>query len=285
MPIDPDKVVGAPLQGAPYRWDADDVILYHLGVGAGVPPTDDNELSYTYEAKLKVLPSFAVLPAFPAIMGAVMADGVSVNPMLILHGEQSITLDGPLPTSGSVTSSGKVVAVYDKGEGKGAVLVAEIESFDDGGNRLFANRFAIFARGEGGFGGDSGPAPGNEPPAREPDLVVESPTLVQQAALYRLSGDKNPLHIDPNMAKMGGYDTPILHGLCSYGVVCKAVVDRALDGDVGQVAGYEARFGGVLFPGETIVTSIWKDDNRLVVSASCKERGTPVLKNAAVLLK
>ena len=147
------------------------------------------------------------------------------------------------------------------------------------------NRFAAFLRGEGGFGGEPGPAPGNEPPARDPDHVVESPTLPQQALLYRLSGDKNPLHIDPSFAQLGGFDKPILHGLCSYGIVCKAVVDSALGGDVAAVAGYRARFSGVVFPGETIVTSMWEEGGRIVVSARTKERDTPVISNAAITLR
>src|SRR5262245_12610619 len=137
MPIDPAKVIGAPLHAGTAHWDQDDVILYHLGIGAGVPATDDNELSYTYEARLKVLPSFAVLPAFSTIAGALMIDGVQVNPMLILHGEQSVTIHNPIPTSAKVTNSGKVTAVYDKGEGKGAVIVAEVESQDENGTPLF----------------------------------------------------------------------------------------------------------------------------------------------------
>jgi acyl dehydratase len=285
MPIEPDKLLGAPLHAGSARWEPDDVILYHLGVGAGNPPTDDNELSYTYEARLKVLPSFAVIPVFGAIAGVIMLDGIRVNPMMILHGEQAVTLHAPLPTAGKITNSGSVTGVYDKGEGKGAVVVAEIHSADESGAPLFTNRFSLFARGEGGFGGDGGPAPGNEPPVREPDLVVESPTLPQQAALYRLSGDRNPLHIDPMMSKLGGYDTPILHGLCSYGIVCKAVVDHALGGDVTKVGRYEARFGGVVFPGETIVTSMWHERDRVVVAAVCKERESPVIKNAAITLR
>lgn len=281
MPIDPDKVVGASLDGGEHRWGPDDVILYHLGIGAGVPATDENELTYTYEQKLKVLPSFGVLPAFGTIAGALMIDGVQVNPMMILHGEQKVTVHAPIPTSGKVTNAGKVTGVYDKGD-KGAVIVAEIESKDESGQALFTNKFALFARGEGGFGGESGPPPGNEAPDREPDIVVESTTLPQQAILYRLSGDKNPLHIDPMFSKMGGYDVPILHGLCSYGIVCKAVVDNALDGDVSRVGSYEARFGGVVFPGETIVTSMWNEGGSILVAAHCKERGTPVIKNAAV---
>jgi acyl dehydratase len=280
VPIDPNKALGADLGGGAASWKPDDVILYHLGLGAGVPATDPNELTYTYEAQLKVLPSFGVVPVFGTIANAVMAEGMQVNPMMILHGEQSITLHKPLPTQAEVTNTGRISEIYDKG--KGALVVAETETRDAAGDLLTTNRFALFIRGEGGFGGDSGPQPGNVAPDRAPDLVVESTTLPQQAILYRLSGDKNPLHIDPNFSAMGGYDTPILHGLCSYGIVCKAVVDHALDGDVTAVGGYEARFAGVLFPGETIVTSMWKDDDRIVVAAHCKERGTPVISNAAI---
>jgi acyl dehydratase len=283
VPIDLDKVLGAELPGAVATWDADDVILYHLGVGAGVPPTDDNELEYTYEARLKVLPSFGVLPVFGALAGLVGLEGLSFNPMMLLHGEQEIELSGPIPTQAKVDNTAKVSGVYDKG--KGALVVVEAQTNDESGRPLFVNRFAAFLRGEGGFGGEPGPAPGNEPPARDPDHVVESPTLPQQALLYRLSGDKNPLHIDPSFAQLGGFDKPILHGLCSYGIVCKAVVDTALGGDVGAVAGYRARFSGVVFPGETIVTSMWEEGGRIVVSARSKERDTPVISNAAITLR
>jgi len=280
MPIDIDKVVGASLPALPATWDADDVILYHLGIGAGVPPTDEGELQYCYEGNLKVLPSFAVVPVFDAIAQVMVTDGMQINLMAILHGEQKVTIHKPLPTNAKVTSTPVIQAVYDKG--KGAAIIVEAETRDDGGDLLTTNRFTIFVRGEGGFGGESGPAPGNEPPAREPDAVVESITLPQQALLYRLSGDKNPLHADPSFAAMGGFDRPILHGLCSYGIVCKAVVDTLLDGDVTKVADYDARFRGVLFPGETIVTSMWKEGDRIVISAASKERDTPVISNAAI---
>ena len=283
MPIDLDKVLGAELAGAVATWDADDVILYHLGVGAGVPPTDDKELEYTYEARLKVLPSFGVLPVFGALAGLVGLEGLSFNPMMLLHGEQEIELSDPIPTQAKVDNTAKVSGVYDKG--KGALVVVEAQTKDESGRPLFVNRFAAFLRGEGGFGGEPGPAPGNEPPARDPDHVVESTTLPQQALLYRLSGDKNPLHIDPSFAQLGGFDKPILHGLCSYGIVCKAVVDSAMGGDVAALAGYRARFSGVVFPGETIVTSMWEEGGRIVVSARTKERDTPVISNAAITLR
>src|SRR3954451_21129285 len=165
MPIDRDKVVGAELAGGTATWELDDVILYHLGLGAGVPATDPNELAYTYESQLKVLPSFGVVPVFGTLAGMVILEGVSVNPMMILHGEQSITIHNPLPTSAKVENSGRVVDVFDKG--KGALLIAETDTKDDNGNLLCTNRFSIFARGEGGFGGPSGPPPGNQAPERE----------------------------------------------------------------------------------------------------------------------
>ena len=150
---------------------------------------------------------------------------------------------------------------------------------------LFVNRFSLFLRGAGGFGGDSGPKAGNVAPERAPDHVVESPTLPQQALLYRLSGDKNPLHADPEFAKMGGFDKPILHGLCSYGIVCKAAVDHAIGGDTAKVARYQARFAGVVFPGETIVTSLWNEGGKILIAAKTKERGTAVISNAAITLR
>ena len=169
--------------------------------------------------------------------------------------------------------------VFDKG--KGALVVTEAVTSQDG-EPLFTNRFKAFIRGEGGFGGEGGPPPGNDAPDREPDAVVESTTFPQQALLYRLSGDKNPLHADPEFSKLGGFDVPILHGLCSFGIVCKAVVDELLDGDVSKVTGYSARFAGVVFPGDTIVTKMWNENGTILVAAENKERETPVITNAAI---
>jgi acyl dehydratase len=284
MPIDLEKAQKAQLPDSEASWDHDRVILYHLGVGAGAKATDPNELEYTYERNLKVLPSFGVIPVFSALGGIASIPGVQINFALVLHGEQDIEIHQPLPPAAKIKSSARVAGIYDKG--KAALIVLEVASREaESGTPLFTNRFSIFARGEGGFGGDPGPKGSIEAPDRAPDFVVESPTLPQQALLYRLSGDKNPLHADPGFAKMGGFDTPILHGLCSYGVVCKAVVDTALGGDVTKVARYQARFSGVVFPGETLVTSMWKDGGRILVSATSKERGKPVISNAAVTLR
>lgn len=278
MPIDPERLIAAAIADTTHTWDADDVILYHLGIGAGVPPTDQRELCYVYEPNLEVLPSFATIPMFPTMMNLLDIDGLDVNPVMILHGEQSIELNGPIPTASSVTNRARVTGVYDKG--KGALVVLDVVSHDVSDKPLFTNTVSIFIRGEGGFGGESGPEPRNTPPGRDPDHVVESATLPQQALLYRLSGDKNPLHADPAVAAFGGFDRPILHGLCSYGIVCKAVVDSVLGGDAGGVAVYEARFSGVVFPGETVVTRMWESAGGWIIEARTAERDSPVISNA-----
>lgn len=285
MAIDPKKALGAAIPGGEASWDRDKVILYHLGIGAGVPQTDPRELSYTYEKNLRVIPSFGVIPVFSSLGGIANVPGLAgeFNFMLLLHGEQDVEIRKPIPVEAKVNSSGKVAGLYDKG--KAALCILETESKDEAGDLLFVNRFSLFLRGAGGFGGEAGPKAGNEAPDRKPDHVVESPTLPQQALLYRLSGDKNPLHADPEFAKMGGFDKPILHGLCSYGIVCKAAVDHALGGETEKVARYQARFAGVVFPGETIVTSLWKQDDKILISATTKERGSPVITNAAITLR
>jgi acyl dehydratase len=281
MPIDLDKVVGASLPEVTGSWDEDDVILYHLGVGAGDPPTSPNELSYCYEAALRVLPSFATIPPFAAMLNIGALDGMDVNPALILHGEQEIELHRSLPVSATARSESRVSGVYDKS--KAALVVLQTVTAD-GKGPLFTNRASLFVRGEGGFGGDPGPPSPVGPPERDPDLVVECRTLPQQALLYRLSGDKNPLHADPAFAALGGFDRPILHGLCSFGIVCKAVVDHALGGEPDKVAAYGARFSGVLFPGETLSISMWTAPDAVLVSAECVERSSPVLTNGRIRL-
>jgi len=283
MPIEPQKALAAKFAPNTSSYEIDDVILYHLGIGAGVPATDANELEYTYEKNLKVLPSFCVVPVFSS-MGASLfgVEGLKFNPAMLLHGEQDIEIHRPLPTQAKLENQVRIAGIYDKG--KAALVVLEVKT-SEGGAPLFTNRFSLFLRGEGGFGGDAGPKAGNEAPSRAADLTVETKTLPQQALLYRLSGDKNPLHADPSFAKMGGFDTPILHGLCSFGIVCRAAVDHALAGDVAKVARYQARFAGVFFPGETMVTSIWREGKQLLLASKSKERGTPVLSNAAITLR
>ena len=295
MPIDREKALGAELGTTTGHYGPDDVILYHLGVGAGFDATNAKELEYTFEKGLKVLPSFAVVAAssFTSRVrralepssgdgggGLFNAPGLEFNPAMLLHGEQETILHKPLPTEATFTTEGRVAEIFDKG--KAALVIVENTSKDESGEPLFTIRMSLFLRGEGGFGGPSGPPPRHVKPEREPDGVIESPTLAQQALLYRLNGDKNPLHADPEFAKMGGFDTPIIHGLCSYGIACKAIVDHVLDGDTAAVTGYAARFAGVAFPGETYRTAYWKEGNDILLEVTSKERDAVIISNAAV---
>jgi acyl dehydratase len=287
VPIDLEKAVGAELEGTTFSWSDDDIILYHLGVGAGVPPTDPAELRYAYEGDLHVLPTYATIPQFPIMMSMGMAPGFEINPAMILHGEHEIVLHDVIPTAGTVTQTGRVSEVLDKG--KGALAIVEVVSvLEKTGLPIFTNRASIFIRGEGGFGGDNSPSSPNPTPIpeRAPDHVVESPTLAQQALLYRMaSGDKNPLHADPGFAAFAGFDRPILHGLCTYGIVAKATVDRAVPDGPGTVQSFRARFSGVVYPGETLVTSIWAEGEQVLVQAEVKERNATVLTNGALTLE
>ncbi|MCX4582551.1 MaoC/PaaZ C-terminal domain-containing protein [Streptomyces sp. NBC_01481] len=281
MPIDAAKAVAAEPRSAEIRWDRKDVLLYHLGLGAGVPATDPGELRYTLESKLHVLPSFATVAGGRlGVVAGLGSPGLDIDLTSVLHGGQTIRLHRPLPVEGKAASTSRVAAVYDKG--KAAVLVLRTDAADDDGP-LWTSDSQIFVRGEGGFGGDRGPSVRLEQPEREPDKTVERSIREDQALLYRLSGDFNPLHADPEFAALAGFDRPILHGLCTYGMTLKAVVDTVLGGDVRRVRSYTTRFAGVVFPGETLRIRMWQQDSKVQVSVTAVERDdAPVLVDTLV---
>ncbi|MEV4739764.1 MaoC/PaaZ C-terminal domain-containing protein [Streptomyces sp. NPDC049555] len=285
MPIDPAQALAAAPRTATLAWDHKDVLLYHLGIGAGTPATDPRELRYTLESRLHVLPSFAtVAGGGRAVAGGLDWPGVDVDLAAVLHGGQTVTVHRPLPVRAQrATQTARVRAVHDKG--KAAVIVLSSDVADETGP-LWTSTSEIFVKGEGGFGGERGTTARLQTPATAPDLTTERPTREDQALLYRLSGDWNPLHADPEFAKLAGYDRPILHGLCSYGIVLKAVVDTALDGDVGRVRSYATRFAGVVLPGETLRVRMWRDapgPGRIQVTATAVERDdAPVLTDTVV---
>lgn len=293
MPIDPSKALGATLKAAEASWNEDRLILYALGVGIGLKesPVDPKVLQYTYENfadGFKALPTYAVIPVFSSLMDLMSVPGLDFNPMMLLHGEQyTEILKPPLPTTATVVNDAKLSAIYDKGPGKGAVIVLDIVSKDKAsGTPLFKNEFTVFIRGEGGFGKESDPkqpAPGNEPPPRDPDVVIEYPTAPNQALLYRLSGDKNPLHADPNMAAIGGFDRPILHGLCTFGNVGRAAIEAFAPGKPENFRSIKVRFAKPVFPGETIQVKMWKESpTDVICEAFVKERDVKVISNARV---
>ncbi|GAA3121735.1 MaoC/PaaZ C-terminal domain-containing protein [Streptomyces rameus] len=282
MPIDAAKALAAEPRTGEITWNHKDVLLYHLGVGAGRPATDPDELRYTLESRLHVLPSFATVAGngSPGVISGLSMPGVEVDLARVLHGGQTLGVHRPIPPAGTATATGRIAAVYDKG--KAAVLVMRTEVADADGP-LWTNDAQIFVRGEGGWGGDRGPSARLDPPTGDPDRTVERPVREDQALLYRLCGDWNPLHADPDFAKRAGFERPILHGLCTYGITLKAVVDTLLGGDVTRVRGYSTRFAGVVFPGETLCVRMWREAGRVRVTVGALERDdAPVLADTVV---
>ncbi len=276
-PISSD-LAGMQLQPVTASWNEKDVMLYALGVGAR-PPED---LDFLYEGKGPVvLPTYGVIPGLMA-MGGVFGE-VEVNPAMILHGEQSITCHRTLPPRAEVEIRGQITEVWDKG--KAAVLGFEGTASDADGD-LFTASATLFVRGAGGFGGERGPSTTgkNEPPDREPDVVIEYETRAEQAAIYRLSGDRNPLHIDPAFAEMAGFDAPFNHGLCTFGFVGRAVLAGVFGGEVDSFGTLEGRFADQVWPQDSIVTKIWRDGDGAIVEAST-QKGNVVLSQARAIAR
>ena len=277
MPINLDEAIGAELDPVEFSWSSSDVQLYHLGLGAGADPLDPRELAYLVDDTPQVLPTFSsVAQTFHQTEPpTVRYPGIDIELSKVLHASEAVSVPGPIPPSGTGRAVTRFTEIWDKG--KAAVIWSETTVTTLDGAPLWKQKRSIFARGEGGFGGDRGPTGSVEPPERAPDVEVALPILPQQALLYRLCGDRNPLHSDPGFASAAGFPVPILHGLCSYGIGCKAIVDTFLDGDVSRVRSYGARFAGVVFPGETLKASIWKDDDKFVAVLTAPSRDDAVV--------
>ena len=272
MPIDPTIAIGAELEPISFSWTESDVLLYHLGIGAGSRPganLDPAALRYTLDDEhLQVLPSFGIVaPTFH------MSDpppldlpGCDITLSQVVHGAQEISALAPIPTSGSATLTRQVTDVWDKG--KAAVIWQEGTAISDAGEKLWTVRSSIFVKGEGGWGGDRGTSTTVDVPDRPADLDTTYAVTPQQALLYRLCGDRNPLHASPAFAQGAGFPAPILHGLCSYGIVLRELTDGLLNGDAALVGGFSARFAGVVFPGETIRIQAWREDGRILAVAA-----------------
>ena len=277
MPINLDEAIGAELAPVEFSWSSSDVQLYHLALGAGADPTDQRELAYLVDDTPQVLPTFgSVAQTFHQTEPpTVQYPGIDIELSKVLHASEAVSVPGPIPPSGTGRAVTRFTEIWDKG--KAAVIWSETTVTTLDGGPLWTQKRSIFARGEGGFGGDRGPTGTVEPPDRAPDAEVALPILPQQALLYRLCGDRNPLHSDPAFASAAGFPVPILHGLCSYGIGCKAIVDTFLDGDVSRVRSYGARFAGVVFPGETLKASIWKADDGFVAVLTAPSRDDAVV--------
>ncbi|MBP7999828.1 MAG: MaoC family dehydratase N-terminal domain-containing protein [Chloroflexi bacterium] len=285
--IDVNQVLGYNFPPLSFHYTAKDVSLYALGVGAAADPLDLTELKFVYELSPQFipLPTMAVTFPFDAIGNITSVPGMRFNPMMLLHGEQQLELLRPLPTQATLTNEAKITDVFDKGSG--ALIIIEAASKNAAGETLAINRSSIFIRGLGGFGGDRGPAGvKNQAPDRAPDVVHIQKTLPNQALLYRLAGDPNPLHADPAMAAWGGFPRPILHGLCTFGFAGRAVLKHFADNDPSRIQRIGCRFTRHLFPGETLVTEMWQDEaNQVLFQVRVQERDEIVLANAAAVLR
>lgn len=284
MPIDAALALAAELDPIEFSWTSSDIQLYHLSLGAGADPMDERELRYLIDDTPQVLPTFGNVAASFHMTGppTVQFPGIDIELSKVLHASEAVSVPGPIPSSGAAKSVQRFTEIWDKGNA--AVIVSETTVTDPAGTVLWTTKRSIFARGEGGFGGERGPSTGVEMPYRAPDLEVALLTLPQQALLYRLCGDRNPLHSDPAFAAAAGFDRPILHGLCTYGIGCKAIVDNLLDGDVSQVASYGARFAGVVIPGETLQANIWKEDGRFIGVLTAPSRENAVVLSGVELV-
>lgn len=272
-------------------YDERDLALYALGIGAARDPLDRNELKYTYElgGGFVAIPTFGVMPQMNAILsaaktGELRLPGTSFGFDRLLHGEQYTEIKRPLPPHAKLKHVLRLKTAYDKNPN--AVVTFAVSSQDENGTELVYNEMTAFVKGAGGWGGDRGPSvEENVPPNREPDAIVEEKTDANQALLYRLSGDWNPLHADPDFAKAFGFDRPILHGLCTYGYCGRHVIKAFSDNDPRFFKSIKARFAKSVFPGDTLVTRMWKEsDTHVVFETYVKERNEIVIKNAAVEL-
>jgi acyl dehydratase len=268
MPINPDAV-GTTSEPSETSWTSKDALLYAVGIGAGT-----DELAYTTENTNGV--EQQVFPTFPVVVGwgrgSAMGNIGSFNPAMLVHGQQGVTLHQPLPVEGKVTVTSKITGIYDKG--KAAVVASAAEAVLEDGSPLYTTTMSAFIRGEGGWGGDRGPSgPQNVPPERDPDHQVTYQTSPDQALVYRLSGDRNPLHSDPSFAAMGGFDRPILHGLCTYGFTGRALLHTLCDSESARFKHIEGRFASPVIPGEALTISIWRTgDGEAVFTTSAGDR-------------
>jgi acyl dehydratase len=279
MPINLDEAIGAELPPAEFSWSSSDIQLYHLGLGAGADPMDPRELRYLVDDSPQVLPTFAnVAQTFHVTEPPkVQFPGIDIELSKVLHASEAVTAPGPIPPSGTGRAVTRFTDIWDKG--KAAVIWSETTVTALDGTPLWSQRRSIFARGEGGFGGERGPTGSQssfDPSQKAPDFELTIAVSPQQALLYRMCGDRNPLHSDPGFAAAAGFPRPILHGLCTYGMTCKAMTDLLLDGDAARVGTYGARFAGVVFPGETLKVSIWKVGDGFQAVVTVPERDDAV---------
>jgi acyl dehydratase len=282
--LDYEKILNWQFAPVIQSYTQKDTMLYALGIGFGMQPTNANELQYVYETDLLTFPTMAVVMGHPGSWLSSPESGIDMAK--VLHGAQSLEIFKALPVEGTIVAHTKVLDVIDKGVEKGAVLVTERKLFDQSSNEHYCTQQSIImARGNGGFGGPANKVPAPHVlPEREPDTVVQIKTSPQAALLYRLSGDYNPLHVDLELAEKLGFAAPILHGLASYGIAARAVLQACEINDGNKLKSFGLRFSNPVYPGETISTEIWKDNDVVSFRSKVKERDVVVLNNGNAVL-
>jgi len=259
MPINYEKLLALKIPEAEHSYTERDTILYALGVGLGHDPMSRGELQFVYEPMLKILPTYPVVLGYPGFWARDLDTGIDW--VRLVNGEQGVHMHRPIPVRGTVVGRTRILDIVDKGAGKGALIYAEREVTDKAnGEKLATVTQTIFCRADGGFGGPPRPTPPVHPiPERAPDKVCDLTTRPEQALIYRLSGDRNSLHADPDVAKKAGFERPILHGAATFGIAGHAVVKAACDDDADRIVSIGCRFSAPVVPGETIRTEIWRD--------------------------
>jgi acyl dehydratase len=280
-----DELMALKSLGQNYAYTDRDVMLYAYGIGMGADPMDEKELAFVNEAyftarPVKVVPTFASVAAWGAGPGE-----MNLNRLLVVDGERDIIFHKPMPVAAKITADSSVLGVFDKGKDKGLVVRHKTVLKDETGTELATLVASRFARGDGGIGGPSeGQPEAHAMPARAPDKTIEITTRPDQALVYRLCGDRNPLHSDPEFAKRGGFPKPILHGMCTYGITCRGVLQTFADYDPSAFKQHAVRFSSPVYPGETVSMDLWKDGNVVSFEAKVRERGVTVIKSGRTVL-
>ena len=282
MTINYDEIMDLTSENVEISYSDKDSILYSLGIGLGNDPMNLNELKYVYENSQSVLPSMATNFQYhsPLLLKT------NINFIMVVHGEQRLSMTNALPVSGDFIANAKVIGCYDKGPAHGAIIEVETSVKNKKDNEEICKLVSTtFARGDGGFGGPDSPKREIFIPDGEPDYVSEVSTKPDQALIFRLSGDYNPLHSDPNFAKAAGFEKPILHGMCTYGIACRSLVNEICENDASKLKRFDCRFSSPVYPGETIITEMWKKDKMIYFNSKVKERDKLVLKNGVSEIK
>jgi len=285
MTFDPEKLLNKDFPVVRQTYTAKDCMLYALGVGMGIDPLDEESLRFVYEENLKVLPSQSVMTAHPGFWAK--EEDTGLDWVKVLHAGQEIIMHKPFPSEATVEAKTRITRVTDKGERIGALIDSDrVVTNVATGEKICTLITTILARGNGGFGGERKATPKTDIiPKSDPDKVCDLPTLPQQALLYRLSGDFNPLHASPSIARNAGFKAPILHGLCTMGVATHALLKSCCDYEPSRFKRMRLRFSAPVYPGETIRTEIWKNENEIAFRCKSLEQDKIVINNGYLLVE